>query len=235
MKTYTLNQRIRDTKKNKTLGYILSDKDGNIINVTSDQLKQAMRTGQVSVKGLTLTRDGRIFSKTEKVQEPDFSKERTFDINAGMKGIFESGQLNSQQVLDNFYEPAEDSVEDRKRQTKYKKYLSDMEQAIISNMSYIIYCTIGRETAPRATYVLVTKKYLTDDDKVTYIQGEKAACTAYANAIVQMIKNINKEYNDAVEYAYEVGDPEDDLDNALNIAGDRLDNLRDSVKLYIKQ
>lgn len=76
MKTYTLNQRIRDTKRNKTLGYVLADKDGNIINVTSDQLKQAMRAGQVQVKGLTLTRDGRLFIKTEKVQEPDFSKEK---------------------------------------------------------------------------------------------------------------------------------------------------------------
>lgn len=76
MKTYTLNQRVRDTKRNKTLGYVLADKDGNIINVTSDQLKQAMRAGQVQVKGLTLTRDGRLFIKTEKVQEPDSSIEK---------------------------------------------------------------------------------------------------------------------------------------------------------------
>ena len=35
-----------------------------------------MRAGQVQVKGLTLTRDGRLFIKTEKVQEPDSSIEK---------------------------------------------------------------------------------------------------------------------------------------------------------------
>lgn len=221
MKTYILDQKIRDAKGDKTLGYILVDEAGNIVKVTSDQLKQAMFAGQVDVKGIELTRDGRIFSKIERVQEPDFLRERTLNINVGMK-----------EILDNFYIINENSSEDKK---EYKKYLSNMKQAIISKMQYIIYSTIGREAAPRATYILVTKKYLTDDDKVTYIQGEKAACTAYANAIVQLVKSINQQYNDDADWAYEVGDPEDDLDDAINIASDRLNSLGDSVKLYIKQ
>lgn len=58
-----------------------------------------------------------------------------------------------------------------------------MKDAICATMHNIIHCNIGGDTV-NATYVLVTRKYMTDDDKVTYIQGEKAALTAYANAIV---------------------------------------------------
>lgn len=82
--------------------------------------------------------------------------------------------------------------------------------------------------------LLFLKKNIADEDHVRYIQGEKAACTAYANAIVQMIKSINENYNNAVEQAYEWGDPEDDLYRADNDAMYALENLQQCIKIYIK-
>lgn len=229
MKTYTLNQRIRDTKRNKTLGYVLADKDGNIINVTSDQLKQAMRAGQVQVKGLTLTRDGRLFSKTTQVKEPQFSEHSNFDLNFGMQGIFDCGWLSPDQIIKNLYIPADRGPGEYERdQAKYKKYLSDMKEAIYATMHNICHCNIGGDTV-NATYVLVTKKYMTDEDHVTYIQGEKAALIAYANAIVQLVKDING------KLVQELMDSDYTEEEAKGHALDSLYDIRDCVKLFIKQ
>lgn len=233
MQEYKLSKRIKNG--DRVVSYILTDRSGGHIEVDPDSLKRAVKAGEVKVKGLRLTSDYRLMIVPDEIEidKSAFSMCKNLDLNSAIQPIFDIGCLRYGMIRGNFYEPAKDSVEDRKRQIKYKKYLSDMRNKIIKIMSQILHSSIEGDTV-NATYALVVKKNIADEDHVRYIQGEKAACTAYANAIVQMIKSINKNYNNAVEWAYEQGDPEDDLYYADNDAMYALENLQQCIKIYIK-
>jgi len=61
-------------KNNKIYGYRLQDSQGNIKDVLSDQLKQAIKSGQITITNLVLTSDNRLIeSKAESKAE---SKEK---------------------------------------------------------------------------------------------------------------------------------------------------------------
>lgn len=52
-----------DPNNGKIKGYELQDDSGNIITVTSEQLKEAIVNNKISIRNITLTSDGRLVTK----------------------------------------------------------------------------------------------------------------------------------------------------------------------------
>ena len=74
-------EKFRD-KHNQIYGYRLQDQQGNIKDVTSDQLKQAIRNQQINIINLQLDKAGRLVDKTEKPDNKPISPANNDEIKA---------------------------------------------------------------------------------------------------------------------------------------------------------
>lgn len=63
-------------KNNKIYGYRLQDSQGNIRDVYSDPLKQAIKNGQITILNLTLTSDNRLVDTSEKQPQPESEEQQ---------------------------------------------------------------------------------------------------------------------------------------------------------------
>ena len=82
-------QKFRD-KHNNIYGYHLQDQQGNIKDVTPDQLKTAIQNQQITIINLTLTSDNRLVDTTP-TQQPQISEEqiKSMIVKARILGILE--------------------------------------------------------------------------------------------------------------------------------------------------
>jgi len=188
--TVTCTDKIRG-KNNKILGYVLMDDWSETRQISSDDLKNYIRSGQLAIRNLTLTSDNRLVEKSIQTSPDDL---KTLNIEGGRmdNDISTLGKFE-----DNYYDAS--VADDIYRELVDKYFGGSVNSFEKSKIIFMVeYLTDGYEkTLSEAGY---TAKDVMRELVIYEAENkEDAAYIAYMEKFYVLLKNLNIE-NDVLKF-----------------------------------